>query len=234
MASGVWILGVSLGVASSFSAGNAEPPLLFFTTVAVVALIAREDAFPPWVAPVAACGIVLTKSEGVVLWVLLVGGVVVRDLIERKRFAEIVRSLSGIVLLPPLALATWNAYLIRHGIPISDSARESLGVISFGNLVPATVESLRNMEAGSGWIAWGLAALVLAMSYRGWRTVLPALTVTFGILGFLLVYYLHYQGSALADWVRWTLPRVSLTALSAALLAAAVASATGVEQQAEE
>jgi hypothetical protein len=224
LASGVWMTGIALAVAGSYSAGNAEPPLIFYTTVAIVALIAREGTFPGWVAPLAACGMVLTKSEGLVLWVLIVAGAGLREILERTRLRELARRLSGIVVAPPLALGTWIAFQLRNDLVLSDPAREAIGEVSLGNLLPAVVESVRYLEAGSGWIAWVLAGVVIAFSWRGWRAVLPALAVAFGMLGFMLVYYLHYQGDSLGIWVSWTLPRVSLTALSAALLAAAVAS----------
>jgi len=224
IATGVWVVAMSLALASSYSGGSAEPPLVFFTTVAVVALISREGVFPVWVAPIAVCGTVLTKSEGIVLWVLLVVGQVARELLERRPLATIARRSWGLVIAPPVALSVWTAFLVRHDLALTDAARESVGQISVANLGPAIVESLRYLESGSGWLAWGLAAFVLALSWRNWKTVLPALSVMIGVLGFLLVYYLHFQGDALDAWVRWTLPRVSLTALSAALLAAAVAS----------
>jgi len=187
-------------------------------------LIAREGTFPGWVPVVAASGLVLTKSEGLVIWALLVIGAALRDLVEKKGARKIMTGLSGLTFVPPLVWMTWYMFLVRNGLPTSDAARESIGVISMSNLVPAIIESAWNLEAGSGWIAWGVAAIVMALSWRAWKVSSPALTVTLGILGFLLVYYLHYQGEALGSWVRWTLPRVSLSALSAAILAAAVAS----------
>jgi hypothetical protein len=223
IATGVWVVALSLALRNSYSAGNAEAPLLFFTTIAVTALIAREHAFPSWVAPVAAGGVVLTKTEGLVLWGLLVVGVGAREILERRTASEILTRHLGLLVIPPLALAPWVVFLLRNDLPLRDAARETLGEISMGNLVPAIVESLRYMEAGSGWLAWGLAALVLGLSWRHWRSVLPGLAITVGVPAFLLFYYLHFQGDALGAWVRWTLPRVSLTALSAALLAAAVA-----------
>jgi hypothetical protein len=225
IASGVWLVGMSLALTRANSAGNAEPALVFFATIAIVALTAPEQVFPRWVAPLALCGVVLTKSEGVIIWVLLVAGVLLRDLAGKRGFVEPLRELSGIIVSPAVALGAWFAFLLRYGLPFGDAARETIGQVSLAKLVPAVVESVRWMDAGSGWFTWVVAAVVIALSWRSWRTVIPALAVVVGVLGFLLAYYLHYQGDALGKWVSWTLPRVSLTALSAALLAAAVASA---------
>lgn len=224
MAAGVWLSGISIAVAASYSAGNAEAPLVFFATSAVAALLAREGTFPGWVPPVALSGLVLTKSEGAVFWILIVAGVAIRGVLERRKPKELARALSGMLVLPPLALAPWVAFLVRNDLPLKDAAREALGSVSVSNLGPAVVEMARNLEAGSGWLAWGVAVLVFLLSWRGWRETLPALTLVAGTLTFLLVYYLHYQGDDIGAWVRWTMPRVSLPALSAVLMAAPVAS----------
>ena len=93
--------------------------------------------------------------------------------------------------------------------------------MSFGRAGEVAIEFLRHFEAGSAWIAWVVAVGVLAFAWRRWRELLPALLPTIGVLVFLFVYYLHFREAGLADWIRWTMPRVSLSALGAALVGAA-------------
>ena len=77
-----WLSAISISLAHSFSGGIAEAPLVFFETLAVAALLTEEPGRPPsrFLPAVLLAGAALTKVEGSVAVVLIVGGTLVRDL----------------------------------------------------------------------------------------------------------------------------------------------------------
>jgi hypothetical protein len=227
MASSFWFLAFALAVPASYSAGNAEPPLVLFSSVAIAALLsdAPGDAGNArWLASVALAGVVLTKNEGVVVFALIVAGALGGDVLRGVRGARLVRRGSAIALVPLAALGSWILFEALRGLPLRDATREEAGRIFLGRAGEVTIEFVKHLGAGSYWIAWSLAVFLVALSWRRWRTLLPAIVPAVGILVFLFVYYLHFRGEDLSAWVEWTMPRVSLSALGAAILAAACAS----------
>jgi hypothetical protein len=221
-ASSFWFIALALALSASLSAGNAEPAMVLFASVAVAALLERSA---PWLASIALAGVVLTKNEGVVVFALIAAAAVARDLLEGLRGAALVRRAAPLVLVPLGALGAWLLVEALHGVPMSDATREKAGALAVGRAGEVAVGMLKNLDAGSAWIAWLVAVVVLAASWRRWRALLPALVPAAGTLAFLFVYYLHFRGEGLDVWMRWTMPRVSLSALAAALVGAAFAAA---------
>lgn len=222
MASSFWLLAMALAIPASLSAGNAEPAMVLFASVAVAALLGRA---PRWLAAVALAGVVMTKNEGAVLFALVAAGALLRDVLEGARGAELARRAAVTLGVPLAALSSWLLFEARHGVPMSDATREKAGELALGRAGEVAAGMWRNLDAGSMGLAWLAAAVVLAVAWRRWRELLPALVPALGILGFLFVYYLHFRGDGLEVWMRWTMPRVSLGALAVALVGAAFASA---------
>ncbi|MGK2859730.1 MAG: hypothetical protein ACSLFQ_21240 [Thermoanaerobaculia bacterium] len=227
MASSFWFLTFALAIPASLSAGNAEPPLVLFSSIAIAALLgsaAGGSSSARWLAIVALAGVVLTKNEGMVVFALIAAGATASDFFAGLRGTRLVRRAAVILAVPLLALGSWLLFEAVHGVPMRDMTREQAGELSFARAGEVAVGFVSNLDAGSAWIAWGLAAVVLARSWRRWRELLPALVPAAGILLFLFVYYLHYRGESLGTWMEWTLPRVSLCALGASIVGAAFAS----------
>lgn len=222
MASSFWFLAMALAVPASLSAGNAEPAMVLFSSVAVAALLERSAR---WLAVVALAGIVLTKNEGLVVFALIAGAAVARDILEGTRGARLARRAAAVVLVPLAALGAWLLFEALHGVPMEDVTREKAGVMALGRAGEVAAGMMKNLDAGSAGIAWLVAALLIAKSWRRWRALLPAIAPALGTLAFLFVYYLHFRGDGLDVWMRWTMPRVSLGALAAALVGAAFAGA---------
>jgi len=82
---------------------------------------------------------------------------------------------------------------------------------------------LQFLNAGSLWLPWVLSLSLLLLFPAAWRRVSPALFLIGGLLAFFLFDYLH-DATVPRLRVEWTLPRVSQPALSAAILAAGLAS----------
>jgi hypothetical protein len=218
MASSFWFLAMALAVPASLSAGNAEPAMVLFASVAVAALLVRPAR---WLAVVALAGVVMTKNEGLVVFALIAGGAVAREVLEGTRGAVLVRRASALVLVPLAALGTWLLFEALRGVPMEDATREKAGVMALGRAAEVAAGMTKNLDAGSAGIAWLAAALLLARSWRRWRALLPAIVPALGMLAFLFVYYLHFRGDGLDVWMHWTMPRVALSALAAALVGAA-------------
>jgi len=224
LASSFWFLAMALAVPASLSAGNAEPAMVLFASVAVAALLERSSN---WLAVVALAGVVLTKNEGLVVFTLIAGAAVAREILEGSRGALLAGRAAGVVLVPLAALGTWLLFEALRGVPMEGATRGKAGAFALGRAGEVAVEMMKNLDAGSAGLAWLVAALLLARSWRRWRALLPALVPALGTLAFLFVYYLHFRGDGLDVWMRWTMPRVSLSALAAALVGAAFAGARG-------
>lgn len=227
-----WAAALSLSLASSYSGGNGEAPLLFYETVAGLLLLTESPGEPAtrWFSAVALAGAVLTKQEGSIAGVLFAAGVILRDFLEGR--AGAVRRAIPLVLVPGLGLALWFGFQWLTGLHVGFRPQTELGHASFGHLRVVLREGLANLKAGSAGFAWILPIALLILSGTRIRAALPAIVFSGGVLGALLWTYLG--GSAMDVQVRigWTLPRASQPALSMLILGAAVAwfSSSTVEQ----
>jgi len=223
----LWATALSAALVQARSAGNAEPLLLLFVTVAVTALLTEPQppaAVPRWTAALALSGAVLTKNEGAVAAVLLVGGVMLRDRLWRRRPAA--RALLGLAWPPLAAWTLWLVLRLVCGLPLTDPIREPALVMSFAHVGTILAAASEHLGAGSRGLAWLVPLAVLAVRCRGQSLVrvVPALVLGGGLPAFLFVYYLHAVGDP-SQLIDWTFPRVTLPALSALIIAAGVATA---------
>jgi hypothetical protein len=92
------------------------------------------------------------------------------------------------------------------------------------NLAVILREMVASLNAGSLWLPWLIVLFFLAKSASDWRAAAPALTLAFGLMLFCVFDYLHDKDDPTLR-IRWTAPRVTQPALSAAILGAGVLSA---------
>jgi hypothetical protein len=212
----LWFSVLTLSMLRSFSGGSAEGPLVFFVSVAVTALaVETRDARPRFRALAAAalaCA-VLTKSEGAVAAVLVVGGTVLRDRVWRRP-----RGLRAAAALAAPAVAAWLLWTvvrIVRGLPLTDPTREPPLAVGFDHLDVIFKVCVRLLAEDGLWIGW-LVPLLAAATVRPLRPVrvLPGLAVAAGLPMFSVFYYLHAVGNPL-ELVVWTFPRLLQPALSA-------------------
>jgi len=215
---GFWTVAVAAALVAGCCAGNAEPALVAYTTTALVAALVVANRRLGLVAVVAAMGAVLTKNEGGIAVGLTVVGLLLADLFGRRS-----RPLRG--ALPLLAgaavgLSGWLGARLALGLPLTDPIRERAFALSFDHLGTILAAAPQNLAAGTRGLAWLIPlALLLAVERRRLVELLPALALAVGLLTFLGVYYLHAHGDPSA-LISWTLPRVTIPALSALILAA--------------
>ncbi len=102
---------LGLGLFASRSAGNAEPALLFYETLALCALVfAPESRAAPWLAGLGLAGAALTKVEGALFAVLAILAVLwlVRPM---RRW----RAALALAVPPAAAVALWALFAARAG-----------------------------------------------------------------------------------------------------------------------
>lgn len=213
-----WSVAISASAAASYSAGNAETPLLFYVTVAAAALAERRREMDVLGALMLA-GCVLTKSEGRVLWLAIVGGLLLTSFAHRERPS--IRGVVTALLIPGIALGSWYAYQVVHRLPLHDQMRDGVLAqldLSRAGIVATTM--VRFLGEGTWGIGWVVPIAILLICRRSWcEAVLPA-TASIGVMALYLVYYLHEQRPLdIVMW--WEVPRISQPSLSLIILAAA-------------
>ncbi|MHB0969928.1 MAG: hypothetical protein ACYC7A_15885 [Thermoanaerobaculia bacterium] len=224
-----WAAAVTTALASSYSGGNAEAPLLFFVSVGGIATMLDDDRLRA-IASAALTGAVLTKLEGAIVVVLIVAGAAARDvLMQRKTWALRTTRLAA---WPAAALALWFAYLLIQRAPLTDATREPLGRISFAYAATIVDAMIRNLHAGALGLGWTIPFVIVVFAVRRVsRAHLPGLVTVAGLLAFYYGYYLHAAGDP-SVLIGWTLPRTSMPALSLWILTAGLIGASRAEKPA--
>lgn len=217
-----WTAALSISLAYSYSGGNAEAPLLFFETVALVWLMTEQGPSEPRFVPmVALCGAALTKVEGSAAVALIAAGTLLRW--DRRGLARSAARALFLAAVPAAAVGAWFLYQASRKLPVGYRAHGALFDLHPNNLGGTLTAMLQSLNAGSFWAPWVLALLFLLLFPEAWRRVAPALLLIAGLLAFFLFDYLH-DAAVPRIRISWTLPRVSQPALSAAILAAGLAS----------
>lgn len=220
----LWYGVLSSMAASSFSGGNADGPLVLFTSVALVVILTETTNGQRrlgWVAAIALAGAVFTKSEGGVLAALIVAGVAVRNFIWKR--PRIGREVTSLIAPAVIALVLWVVVRIAHGLPLADPIRETVFEINFDHVALIVRVCARLLTTGVVTVGW-LVPLISLFMVRGPRLsrALPGIVTACGIPLFAFVYYLHAIGNPL-ELIVWTFPRLMQPAISAWILGCGVA-----------
>ena len=216
-----WTVALAVSLVHSGSGGNAEAPLLFFETLAIAALLAEgtEDDSSRFLPALALAGAALTKVEGSAAVAFVVIGVVVRDLLERRK--RVLARALPLALAPAAALSVWFAFQALSGLEPGYRPHGSLWVLYPEHLPAIGRAFLRHLQAGTFGLSWILPLGLLLLRGGRLRAALPAFTLAAGLLLFFAFDYLH-DASDPSIRIHWTLPRVSQPCLSAAILAAGI------------
>jgi len=185
-------------------AGNAEPPMLFFETLALAALTCwrerpgEHDA----IAAIALSGVALTKVEGGVFVAL----VLLTTWIVRK-------SAWRIGVLPVLTLTAWLIFGYVHGLTDTYVPRDDL---SFAYIGITVKEMIRELSLHLGYTPW-IALAIFLFSGRV-RAALPYLAASLGFILFLLAIYTRAE-----PHLEWSAGRTLMTPFLLALFGAVAA-----------
>jgi hypothetical protein len=191
---------------AGYTAGNAEPLLIYFEVAALSALVFAADR--PEGAPAAAvalAGAALTKVEGVVFAALVVAGAVI--FIKDARHWRRLALLAG---APAAALGAWTLFCRFHRFPdLFDLHKPSKPTFAHLSLVFGDVIH----QASYGfWFAPWVVLFLLALPGKRTPPSLLALTVALGFVAFILYAYLTSEGSPHL-WIEWSAARVLITPL---------------------
>lgn len=217
----VWTAALAASATRTHFGGNAEGPLLFFETVALAALLTERPLESRFLPGLMLCGAVLTKVEGTVAALLVVGAVAIRDALERRPRA--LARAARLAMAPAGAVSCWFLFQYRFGL--------RPGFRSHGDFLAVRTEFLAQiakafpiaLDAGTFALPWIFVVLVLLLSRPRLSTLQPALALVAGIARFLVFDYTHDVEDPTVR-IGWTAPRVTQPALSVGILAAALAS----------
>jgi hypothetical protein len=219
-----WCAAFSISLANSYSGGNAESPLLFFESVGLAWLLTEKTpAESRFVPALFFCGAALAKVEGSLAVVLVAAGAWIRD--RGLPLPVRLRRTAILTVWPAIGVGLWFLYQGSRSLPVGYRSHGRLLELFPRNLPKILDAMLRNLDGGSLWLPW-LVALFWIIARRRWaRSSAPALLLAAGLLAFLVFDYLHDPLDP-SERIGWTAPRVSQPALSAAVLAAGVFSAS--------
>ncbi|HEY4229300.1 MAG TPA: hypothetical protein VGO79_03960, partial [Thermoanaerobaculia bacterium] len=202
-----------LGVANMV-AGDAEPELFLFEVLALGALVfAGRTPAGLAAAGVGLAGAVLTKIEGTVFAVLVVGAYVAFGVLGSRSRAR----MAVILGLPPAgALAAWLVFARQNGLldVFRLGARTRL---TPGELPVVLRELVRYDLLGPRLAAWAVVGALL-IARRPPRAALFPIAVALGFLAFMVYMYLSGHGDPTL-WIQWSAARLSMTPLICVLIA---------------
>lgn len=189
-------------------AGNAEPALFFFAVVGLCALICQRDRELDPVAAIALTGCVLTKVEGGVFALLVLG---ISWIARPGPWRE--RSIAGlkVAVLPCIALLSWLAF--AHARNLSDMYAVK-GGISLAYLRPTLTVMAQEMAMNLSFAPWIACAILLLLGRRK-RAGLPWLLIAAAFVAFLIVIALRSDPR-----LEWTAGRTLMTPLLLCVVAA--------------
>ena len=220
----LWYAVLTAMMVRSFSGGNAEGYLVMSVSVALVVILTEVKDEPPqlrWLAAIFLAGAVFTKSEGIIIGMLIACGTVVRDVAWRRR--GVLRQ-TALLISPAVATAAvWIIVRMAHGVRLTDPIRETAFHVTFdhiGLIVQVCARFLVTGAVTAGWLVPLVAVLVVAR--RRVDRAIPSIVTAVGILGFAMTYYLHAMSNPL-QLIGWTFPRLVQPAISAWILGGGVA-----------
>jgi hypothetical protein len=202
-------LAYALAVADAAGAG--EPPLIFFETLAIVAVtFVREPRDQIILAALGLAGAVMTKIEGATFVI----AVVIAMLILRRSPKRIL----FIALPAAVLLGAWLGFVRFHHL------FEYYRGATMPIYVAALPKTLVTLAKAAGYELYGLPwlapILLFILGPHRRNAILP---MTIAVLTFIaaIFFYIHLPDPT--DWILSSAPRVLLTPLTALLIASAAA-----------
>jgi hypothetical protein len=202
---------LSFTYAVGFAAGGADPPLIFFEIIALVALtFLQHERGSDVLASLGLAGAAWTKIEGATFVIAVLLALV----LVRRDWKRAIR----ISLLPAALLGSWVVFVkVAHLLELYRGAAMDL----YWGTLPGT---LTTMARSATYELWGLpwivpvALLLLGRNRREAALPLVVMVLTIGVAVF---FYIHLPDPTW--WILASAPRVLLTPLVALLVASLAA-----------
>lgn len=202
---------LAYGFAIADAAGAGEPPLIFFETLAIVAITFIRDRRAQIVlAALGLAGAVMTKIEGATFAI----AVVIALVIVRKTFKRTMLIAAPAAIL----LGAWLAFVKLHNL--SEYYRGAGMPIYFAAVTNTLVTLAKAASYELYGLPWIVPIVLIALAPNRRNAALPLLIalLTFGAAFF---FYIHLPDPTW--WILASAPRVLLTPLAALLIASAAA-----------
>jgi len=204
---------LSYAIAFGFAAGGADPPLVFFETLALCALVFLDNAFlgdarsRDVLAAIGLAGAAMTKVEGATFVI----AVVLALLIVRREFKRTLLIATPAILI----LVSWLVFLITNGLIFGyGGAKVAIHFSALPKTLALVAKASLYELYGIPWIV----PLVLLFLGKPSRAILPLLVVVLTLCA-TIFFYIHLEEPSW--WIAASAPRVLLTPLTALIVASA-------------
>jgi hypothetical protein len=198
------------GFALAYPAGCAEPPLLLFEAIVILALTFHEDPrAQTFYATLGLAGAVLTKLEGTTFAIAVFLTILVVQRNAKRAFLAIAPA--------SVLIAAWMTFVFRNKLLYMYGGAKMPMYFEALPIVLKTLAKVAKLDLY--WLPW-LVPIVLVALGNVRRAALP-LAIALLTSCATIYFYLHYPDPTW--WIESSSPRVILTPLLALLLAAAAA-----------
>jgi len=213
-ATAFWTAAMAASLAFCGSGGNAEAMLVVYISVGAAAIVAQRNS----IAAIAFGGAMLTKEEALVTIGAILIGVVIYDRGIRRAAILAASSAAG--------ASIWFAFQKRFGMHVGYDRVKLTHTFHWSNLPTIFREAPKSLAAGCWGLSWliplAIIIFIAIRKPRSLRDAVPLLVPVPLLFVFFVYLYLQYE-SSLAMKMWWILPRLSQSALSLLILAAAFA-----------
>jgi hypothetical protein len=193
------------------AAGAGEPPLIFFETLAIVAItFIRDERAQIVLAALGLAGAVMTKIEGATFAI----AAVIALIAVRRTFKR-----TMLIAAPPaLLLGAWLAFVKVHDL--SEFYRGA-GMPVYFAAVTKTIITLAKAAAYDLYgLPWIVPIVLIALAPNRRNAAIPGLIA---VLTFVAAFFFYIHLPDPTWWILSSAPRVLLTPLTALLIASAAA-----------
>jgi hypothetical protein len=193
------------------AAGAGEPPLIFFETLAIVAItFIRNPRAQIVLASLGLAGAVMTKIEGATFAI----AVVIALLLVRRTFKRTMLIAAPAAIL----LSAWLAFVRMHNL--SEYYRGAGMPIYFAAVTKTLMTLAKSASYELYGLPWIVPIVLIALAPNRRNAALPLLIA---ILTFAAAFFFYIHLPDPTWWILSSAPRVLLTPLTALLIASAAA-----------
>jgi hypothetical protein len=210
---GALLMAATLAYAFSiaYAAGAGEPPLIFFETLAIVAItFIRDRRTQSILAALGLAGAVMTKIEGSTFAIALVLAMIALGWNAKRTLA--------VAAPAALLMAAWLGFVKAHNL--SEYYRGAVMPVYLAS-IPKTLATIAKAASYDLYfIPWLVPIVLIVLGPHRRKAALP-LIVALLTFGAAIFFYIHLPDPTW--WILSSAPRVLLTPLTALLIASAAA-----------
>lgn len=206
---------LSFAFVAAYLPGAADPFLLLFESIAVIALtFARESRDARWIAAAALAGATFSKVEGATFAIIAVIGFLLTE--QTGSVPSRLRRAAALALPATALLGSWLLFAWRH--KLLDQYARAHGVMFWDQLSTVVNDVADRASYKVYWLPWlAAAAPLLAPPFR--RRALFPLLVAGGSLASTFFFYLHDPHPAF--WIATSAERILVTPMMCIAVASA-------------